>query len=315
MPGVLGIYTYDDIADLGLLPCATQVATVAPMIVPPRPALANGKGASSSAIPSPSSSPKPPAPPAMRRSRSSVDYTPLPCVVDAAAALQPDAPSLWDTGNESFRFQRGDQAAVQAAFATAAHVVEIDVVNNRLVIAPMETRARDRTLDRRRVRPVRLRRQRSRHPRPARRQRVPLPPRQHPRLRARRRRRLRHQELPVPRMGHAAVGRAPPRPPGQMGRRPRRGFRFRRPGPRQYLARPPGAGRRTAVSSRWMSARSPVSAPTCPAAAPAVPPTLRPRRWAAATSSRRSSWMCAPPSPTPRRSTPIAAPASPKRTI
>ncbi|MDR3528937.1 MAG: xanthine dehydrogenase family protein molybdopterin-binding subunit, partial [Rhodopila sp.] len=43
MPGVLGIYTYEDIADLGVLPCATQVATVAPMIVPPRPALARGK--------------------------------------------------------------------------------------------------------------------------------------------------------------------------------------------------------------------------------------------------------------------------------
>src|ERR1700712_16233 len=43
MPGVLGIYTYHDIADLGLLPCATQVASVAPLIVPPRPALAHGK--------------------------------------------------------------------------------------------------------------------------------------------------------------------------------------------------------------------------------------------------------------------------------
>src|SRR4051794_35642651 len=43
VPGVLGVYVYDDIADLGHLPCATQVATVAPMIVPPRPALANGR--------------------------------------------------------------------------------------------------------------------------------------------------------------------------------------------------------------------------------------------------------------------------------
>ena len=28
------------------------------------------------------------------------------------AALQPEAPQLWATGNESFRFQRGDQPAV-----------------------------------------------------------------------------------------------------------------------------------------------------------------------------------------------------------
>src|SRR6201999_1890628 len=60
---------------------------------------------------------------------------------DAAAALAPGAPALWDTGNESFRFQRGDAAAVRAAFAAAAPGVEIDVVNNRLVIAPIETRA------------------------------------------------------------------------------------------------------------------------------------------------------------------------------
>jgi carbon-monoxide dehydrogenase large subunit len=138
--GALGVYTYEDIADLGLLPCATQVASVAPMIVPPRPALANGRArfvgdpvafvVAETAI-------------AARDAAEQIviDYTTLPCVVDAADALQPDAPSLWDTGNESFRFQRGDHAAVQAAFAAAAHSVEVDLVNNRLIIAPMETRA------------------------------------------------------------------------------------------------------------------------------------------------------------------------------
>ena len=140
MPGVLGIYTCDDIADLGLLPCATQVATLAPMIVPPRPALARHKVrfvgdpvafiVAETAI-------------AARDAAETitVDYTTLPCVTDAAAALQPNAPKIWDTGNQSFQFQKGDQSAVQAAFATARHVVEIDVINNRLVIAPMETRA------------------------------------------------------------------------------------------------------------------------------------------------------------------------------
>jgi carbon-monoxide dehydrogenase large subunit len=139
MPGVLGIYTYDDIADLGPLPCATQVATVAPMIVPPRPALANGRVrhvgdpvafvVADTAI-------------AARDAAEQVvvEYTTLPCVVDAVAALRPGAPAIWDTGNESYRFQRGDQAAVQAACAAAAHVVDIEVVNNRLVIAPLETR-------------------------------------------------------------------------------------------------------------------------------------------------------------------------------
>jgi carbon-monoxide dehydrogenase large subunit len=140
MPGVLGVYTYDDIADLGLLPCATQVATVAPMVVPPRPALAHGRvrhvGDPVAFVVAETAA-------AARDAAEQVvvDYTPLGCVVDAVAALAQGAPPIWDTGNESYRFQKGDQAAVQAAFASAAHVVEIEVVNNRLVIAPMETRA------------------------------------------------------------------------------------------------------------------------------------------------------------------------------
>ena len=139
-PGVLGIYIYDDIASLGHLPCATQVATVGPMIVPPRPALANGTvrhvGDPVAFIVAETAA-------AARDAAEQViiDYAPLPAVTDAAEALKPNAPKLWDTGNESFRFQRGDQRAVQAAFATAPHIVEIDLINNRLVIAPVETRA------------------------------------------------------------------------------------------------------------------------------------------------------------------------------
>jgi len=140
MPGVIGIYTYQDIADLGLLPCATQVATVAPMIVPPRPALANGRVRH---VGDPVAFVVAETVLAARDAAEHVlvDYTPLPCVVDAVAALVPGAPRVWDTGNESYRFQRGDPAAVQAICATAPHVVEIEVVNNRLVVAPIETRA------------------------------------------------------------------------------------------------------------------------------------------------------------------------------
>jgi aerobic carbon-monoxide dehydrogenase large subunit len=137
--GVLGIYTYNDIADLGLLPCVTQVATVGPMIVPPRPALAHNKVRF---VGDPVAFIVAESPTAARDAAEQIviDYTPLPCVTDAAAALQPDAPMLWDPGNQSYRFQRGDQQSVQTAFATAAHIVEIEVVNNRLIIAPMETR-------------------------------------------------------------------------------------------------------------------------------------------------------------------------------
>jgi aerobic carbon-monoxide dehydrogenase large subunit len=140
LPGVLGIYTYDDIADLGLLPCATQVVTVGPMMVPPRPALANGRVRH---VGDPVAFVVAETKAAARDAAEqvAVDYSPLPSVVEAVDALRADAPLLWDTGNQSFHFQRGDQAAAQTAIADAAHVVEIEVVNNRLVIAPIETRA------------------------------------------------------------------------------------------------------------------------------------------------------------------------------
>ena len=129
MRGVLGVYTYADIADLGVLPCATAVATVAPMIVPPRPALANGRvrfvGDPVAFVVAETAAAARDA-----AERVAVDYTPLPCAVDAA-----------NSRDESFRFQRGDPTAVQAAIASAKHVVDIQVVNNRLIVAPLETRA------------------------------------------------------------------------------------------------------------------------------------------------------------------------------
>jgi aerobic carbon-monoxide dehydrogenase large subunit len=141
-PGVLGVFTYADIADLGLLPCATQVATVEPMLVPPRPALAHHRVRH---VGDPVAFVVAETLDAARNAaeRLSVDYRPLRSVVDGPAALQPGAPLLWDEvpGNLSFRFQKGDSAAVAAAFATAVHSVGIELINNRLVIAPAENRA------------------------------------------------------------------------------------------------------------------------------------------------------------------------------
>jgi aerobic carbon-monoxide dehydrogenase large subunit len=71
-----------------------------------------------------------------------VDYELLPSVVDAAAAAKPGAPLVWDhiPANVALDWQMGDKAAVDAAFARAAHVTRLDIWINRLVVAAMEPR-------------------------------------------------------------------------------------------------------------------------------------------------------------------------------
>ncbi len=67
----------------------------------------------------------------------------MPAVVDAAAALAPGAPLLWPEipGNLAYTFEKGDRGAVETALAAAAHVVRLDLVNNRIIVAPLEHRA------------------------------------------------------------------------------------------------------------------------------------------------------------------------------
>ena len=77
-----------------------------------------------------------------------VDYEPLPAVVTADQALAPGAPSLGPdgAGNVAHDFAappEGDAAAaaaLEAAFAGAAHVARITVENQRLVVASLEPR-------------------------------------------------------------------------------------------------------------------------------------------------------------------------------
>jgi hypothetical protein len=72
----------------------------------------------------------------------SVEYEPLPAVVSADVALSPGAPAVWDDnpGNEAFTHAAGNGAAVDAAFARAAHVTRCTVVVNRVSANSMEPR-------------------------------------------------------------------------------------------------------------------------------------------------------------------------------
>jgi carbon-monoxide dehydrogenase large subunit len=141
LAGVQGIYAAADLAadGLGPLPC---MAAVKPLIVPPRPALADGRvrhvGDPVAFIVADSEE--------IAREAAElveVDYEPLAAVVDGTAALAAGAPAIWDQapGNLAFHLRKGDAEAVAQAMKQAAHVVEIEVMNNRVVVAPIEPRA------------------------------------------------------------------------------------------------------------------------------------------------------------------------------
>jgi carbon-monoxide dehydrogenase large subunit len=72
-----------------------------------------------------------------------VDYEPLPAVVDARAATQPGAPVVHEAvpNNLSFFWYLGDKEATDTAFAAAERVVELDLVNQRLIPNAIEPRA------------------------------------------------------------------------------------------------------------------------------------------------------------------------------
>ncbi|HEY4165944.1 MAG TPA: xanthine dehydrogenase family protein molybdopterin-binding subunit [Reyranella sp.] len=138
-PGVHGIFTSAEIAGLGAMPC---MAAVSPLIVPPRFALAVERvrhvGDPVAFIVADSVD-------AAREAAEliEIDYEALASVVDGRAAIEAGAPQLWPQAahNTAFHIRKGGAAAVAQAMKEAAHIVEIDVMNNRVVVAPVEQRA------------------------------------------------------------------------------------------------------------------------------------------------------------------------------
>ena len=139
LAGVQGVFVAADLEGLGPMPC---MAAVKPLIVPPRFALAQGRvrhvGDPVAFIVADSEE--------IARQAGElveVDYAALPSVVDGRAALETGAPALWDEapGNLAFHIERGDASVVSEAIAAAAHVVEVDVMNNRVIVTPLEPRA------------------------------------------------------------------------------------------------------------------------------------------------------------------------------
>jgi carbon-monoxide dehydrogenase large subunit len=72
-----------------------------------------------------------------------LDIDPLPAVTSAEEATRPGAPQLYDhiPNNVALDYHYGDSAKVEAAFAAAAHVTKLDIVNTRVAVVAMEPRA------------------------------------------------------------------------------------------------------------------------------------------------------------------------------
>jgi aerobic carbon-monoxide dehydrogenase large subunit len=152
MPGVLAILTAADLAagGVGLLPKTVAMANAdgTPAHNPDRAPLATDRvryvGDPVAVVIAQTAAEARDAAEAVE-----MDVAPLPVVVDPEAAFAPGAPQLYENvpGNVVVEYRYGDTAAVEAAFAAAAHVTRLRFVNNRVVVAAMEPRAAIATFD------------------------------------------------------------------------------------------------------------------------------------------------------------------------
>src|SRR6516225_4185045 len=144
MPGVLGVYTGADLAQYGTLKCivAFNNRDGTPMKKPPRPALATDKvrfvGDPVAFVVAETLLQAKDAAEAVE-----VDIDPLPAVIRPEDAARPGAPLIYGEapGNVALDYHYGDADAVAAAFAKAAHVTRIKLVNSRVVVNAIEPRA------------------------------------------------------------------------------------------------------------------------------------------------------------------------------
>ncbi|HEX6136710.1 MAG TPA: xanthine dehydrogenase family protein molybdopterin-binding subunit [Casimicrobiaceae bacterium] len=143
-PGVVAIYTGADLEGVNGLPCGWLITSVdgTPMKEPPHPVLAKGKvryvGDPVALVVAETRDQAKDA-----AELIAVDYDVLPAVVNVVDALKPGAPQIHDEapGNQCYQWALGDKAGVDAAFAKAAHVTKLDLVNNRLIPNAIEPRA------------------------------------------------------------------------------------------------------------------------------------------------------------------------------
>jgi aerobic carbon-monoxide dehydrogenase large subunit len=139
MPGVLAIYTAEDIAHYGPIPCLVPL----PGRIETHRALLTkdivrfvGDGVAFVVAETRA---------AARAAAEAVvvDYEELPAAATIDAALAPGAPAIWENApdNRVFDWHVGDEHGARVAIASAAHVTRLRIVQNRVAPTSMEVRA------------------------------------------------------------------------------------------------------------------------------------------------------------------------------
>ncbi|HSR80699.1 MAG TPA: xanthine dehydrogenase family protein molybdopterin-binding subunit [Hyphomicrobiaceae bacterium] len=145
-PGCLAVYTGADIAKdmVGNLICGWMIHSKdgSPMKAGPHPALAQGKvryvGDHVAMVVAETLAQARDAAEKVR-----IDYAVLPAVVDLATAQNAGQPQIHTEApnNTVYQWHLGDAAKTDAAFAAAAHVSKVSLINNRLIPNAIEPRA------------------------------------------------------------------------------------------------------------------------------------------------------------------------------
>jgi carbon-monoxide dehydrogenase large subunit len=144
MPGVVKVFTAADFAAHGGLPCGWQITDKhgKPMLEPKHPILADGKvryvGDAIAVVVAETLDQARDAAEAVE-----IDIEELPAVVNMKEAVKGGPLVHEEIGSNlcyDWGFVEDNKAAVDEAFAKAAHVTTLELVNNRLVANPMEPR-------------------------------------------------------------------------------------------------------------------------------------------------------------------------------
>ncbi len=143
-PGVVAVYTAEDLSELGSMPCRAQLTDRAgkSCFIPRRPLLAEERvffvGQAVVAVVAETKQ--------LARDAAELvvlEIEELPVVVRPDEAIAVDAPVLHEvhSSNVCIHYELGEADVVNRAFERATHVVHLDVINNRVAPSPLEPRS------------------------------------------------------------------------------------------------------------------------------------------------------------------------------